>query len=97
MEHVTDTDIRHGITDIIKAWHGPTRWVPIREIKADWAGYGDVTPDRIDQILTGMFAARDLVLIPESNQKTLTDADRQAAIWAGGRYLHHATLPEYDR
>lgn len=85
--HVTDEQIKLGIIDLIEA---RDHWTSLTAIRADWAGYGDVTRERIDAVLIQAMADRELVLIPESNQKTLTQADRDAALWIGGEYRHVA-------
>lgn len=38
------------------------------------------TREEVDQALTEMFLSRSINLIPEENQKTLTSADREAAL-----------------
>lgn len=60
-------------------------WVPLLALRERLGG-----EDRaeVDKALTELHAAREVELIPESNQKTLTDADREAAIWLGGEYRH---------
>lgn len=60
-------------------------WVPLLLLRERLGG-----EDRaeVDKSLTELHGAREIELIPESNQKTLTDADREAAIWLGGEYRH---------
>jgi hypothetical protein len=60
-------------------------WVPLLALRERLDG-----EDRaeVDKALTELHSVREIELIPESNQKTLTDADREAAIWLGGEYRH---------
>jgi hypothetical protein len=44
-------------------------------------------PD-VDATLTKMFTAQRVNLIPQSNQRALADADREAALRIGGEYKH---------
>ncbi|GAA2260075.1 hypothetical protein GCM10009853_011370 [Glycomyces scopariae] len=58
-------------------------WVPLLSLREL---LGDEDRAEVDKALTELHAAREIELIPESNQKTLTDADREAAIWLGGEH-----------
>jgi hypothetical protein len=60
-------------------------WVPLLSLRERLA---EEDRAEVDKALTELHAAREIELIPESNQKTLTDADREAAIWLGGEYRH---------
>lgn len=60
-------------------------WVPLLDLRER---LGAEDRAEVDKALTELHAAREIELIPESNQKTLTDADREAAIWLGGEYRH---------
>ncbi|GAB3224056.1 hypothetical protein GCM10027447_12270 [Glycomyces halotolerans] len=48
----------------------------------------DYTRTEIDQALTDLAGTHTVRLLPESNQKTLTREDREAALWLGGEYQH---------
>lgn len=63
----------------------PEAWLTLRRLRELLTG-----PDReaVDRTLAELHAAREIRLIPEANQKILTDADRSAALWLGGEYRH---------
>lgn len=63
----------------------PEAWLPLRELRELLT---EADRKAIDRALAELHAAREIRLIPESNQKTLTDADREAALWLGGEYRH---------
>lgn len=67
-----------------------SEWVTLRQVRDTIEFYTDVnwTREQIDQTLTELMDSQQIHLIPESNQKMLTPADREAAIWLGGEYLH---------
>ncbi|WP_051703941.1 hypothetical protein [Glycomyces sp. NRRL B-16210] len=60
-------------------------WLPLRSLRDHLAS---TDRDELDKVLTELHAEKAVLLIPESNQKTLTEADREAAIWLGGEYRH---------
>jgi hypothetical protein len=60
-------------------------WISLTCIREDIAGTG--TRYEIDEVLIDM-ARRDATLVPENNQKILTEADRGAAIRTGGQDKH---------
>lgn len=86
------------ITDTIRAiWTNRPRidgrksdWITLRHLRDTIDAYPDTdwTREQIDQALTELMDSQQIHLIPESNQKMLTPADRKAAIWLGGEYLH---------
>lgn len=99
-EHVTDEEIWTAIRELIlaDAATGPNEWMMIRRIKEQLVGRGDVTSERVDAVMIAKMAGNGpLVIIPEANQKALTQADRDAAVWVGGEYRHVATLAELDQ
>lgn len=61
-----------------------SEWVPLRNLRAAL----NLDRDDVDQALTAMQAKAEALLIPEENQKTLTPADRDAAIYFGGQARH---------
>lgn len=63
----------------------PEAWLPLRELRELLT---DADREAVDRALAELHAAREIRLIPESNQKTLTDADREAALWLGGEHRH---------
>lgn len=84
----TADQIADGIYDTCAAAHD---WVSLTDIRAEWGTVG-VTREQIDAALTTLLATRRIKLIPEANQKTLTQADWDAALWLGGEYRHLAAV-----
>lgn len=64
---------------------GTADWVPLRELRTVLA---DLERGVVDGALSAMLARQAALLIPEENQKTLTAADREAAIYFGGQARH---------
>ncbi|SHM20544.1 hypothetical protein [Cryptosporangium aurantiacum] len=60
-------------------------WVKLVDLRA---ALGDVARDDLDAELHRLIRVPGVTLIPESNQKTLTDADRAAAIRIGNQSKH---------
>jgi hypothetical protein len=84
----TTSQIAEGIYDMVSAeWN----FVPLQAIRAEWAGHAN--RGQVDQALTSLSRDRRISLIPQSNQKILTEADRDAALWLGGEYRHLAYIP----
>jgi hypothetical protein len=65
--------------------HGSGEFVSLRELRLQLPGRP--RPD-VDAALTTMFTAHRINLIPQSNQRALSDADRAAALRVGGEYKH---------
>lgn len=59
--------------------------VKLVRIRAELNG---IDSGRVDQALVAMSGNRDVRIFPESNQKTLTDEDRAAAVSIGNRDKH---------
>lgn len=72
----------------------PSAWVGLLEMRAKLA---DVAPDDLDETLTRMARRPDIDFIPEANQRTLTDADRDAALRLGGEDKHLLSIEVSDR
>jgi hypothetical protein len=64
---------------------GSGEFVSLRELRLQLPGRP--RPD-VDAALTTMFTAQRINLIPQSNQRALSDADRAAALRVGGEYKH---------
>jgi hypothetical protein len=64
---------------------GPGAFVSLRELRRELAGRP--RPD-VDAALAALFTAQRINLIPQSNQRALADADREAALRIGGEYKH---------
>ncbi|MCV7420132.1 hypothetical protein H7K45_06235 [Mycobacterium yunnanensis] len=60
-------------------------WVDLVRLRAELP---DVSKSELDAALTQMQRKPDVSLIPEENQKTLTDRDRAAAVEIGNRARH---------
>ncbi|PRY54060.1 hypothetical protein [Glycomyces artemisiae] len=60
-------------------------WVPLLALRER---LDDAVREEVDKVLAELHTLREIQLIPESNQKTLTDADRAAALWLGGESRH---------
>lgn len=88
--HIPDEQIRDGILDTLA--EDRDQMIPLRVLRAEWEGYGDVTRDRLDAVLKDLVSGHTVKIIPEANQKTLTDEDRAAALWLGGEYRHLITF-----
>jgi len=76
-------ELRTAIQKIL-ANHGA--WMTLRTLRARF-GLA-ITRDALDAAILDLVRTHSLRLIPESNQKTLTEADRAAAITIGGK-AHH--------
>lgn len=63
----------------------PGSWVQLRKLRGELRGYSKT---EVDKLLLGLFRERDIQLIPEENQKSLTDADHKAAIRVGNEDRH---------
>lgn len=63
----------------------PRAWVALARLRPF---FGDVPRDEVDGALRRLTQAPDVNLVPEDNQKTLTEADRAAAIHLGGQDKH---------
>lgn len=63
----------------------PGGWVSLTRLRAHLA---DVARDDVDGALRNLLRSRAISLIPEENQKVLTDADDTAAIIIGGEKNH---------
>ncbi|MDI1462982.1 hypothetical protein QEZ54_18555 [Catellatospora sp. KI3] len=63
----------------------PQGWVSLADLRAALA---DVDRGAVDQALMTMAVHRDVVLVPEENQKNMSAEDRAAAIHIGGEDKH---------
>jgi hypothetical protein len=63
----------------------PSGWVPLLRLREE---LGQVDRTELDATLTELLGSHRIRLIPESNQKTLTEADREAAVSIGGKQHH---------
>ncbi|HEY8471190.1 MAG TPA: hypothetical protein VIL37_00950 [Natronosporangium sp.] len=74
---------------IRKAYHRlatrPGDWVKLSKLRPLLGGIDRAT---IDQALVALYPARDVSIEPQSDQKTLTDADWAAAVYIGNEAKH---------
>lgn len=64
-------------------------FVGLRELRAGLPG---AARPRVDRALKEMYAAQRVNLVPRSNQRALSDADREAAIRLGGEHKHMISI-----
>lgn len=94
MEYTTSPELRELILHSIKNTAGkPNEWFCLTQVR-QMPLLRNVKREIFDRALMEMFGNRAITLIPESNQKMLKPADREAAVWIGGQYLHHAAHPD---
>jgi hypothetical protein len=67
---------------------GPGDFVTIADL-TDAAG---VPVDKLADMLIRMYKDQQVNLIPRANQEILTDRERQAAIWCGGKWKHLVSM-----
>jgi hypothetical protein len=78
-----EADIRKAYGVLAAA---PGDWVSLADLRPR---LGDVDKNAVDRALTKMIEeSSDVNLVPESNQKALTDAQRQAAVRIGDQNKH---------
>lgn len=63
----------------------PGAWIGLADLRSALA---DVAKDEIDRALVRMYKLPDIHLVPEENQKMLTDRDRAAAVVIGNQDKH---------
>ncbi|GAB4000915.1 hypothetical protein GCM10029992_34550 [Glycomyces albus] len=82
LEHGHAERIRSAYAELV----GPdAEWVPLRRLRER---LDEIDRQDLDRTLGDLLAQHEIRLIPESNQKTLTDADRMAAIRLGNKDRH---------
>ena len=81
-----DVDIEARIKDEYRSLASePGDFVKMHELRLRLR---DVPRPDVDDALGRMYQEQRINLIPQSNQQTLTDADRESALWVGGEYKH---------
>lgn len=73
-------------TAILAILASQDRWIPLTELRAKFGTA--IARESLDAAILDLVAAHSLRLIPEQNQKTLTDADREAALRIAGTDFH---------
>lgn len=68
----------------------PGGWVSLARLRGQLA---DVDRDDVDSVLRNLLRSRGISLIPEENQKVLTEADDVAAVVIGGEKNHLMAIP----
>lgn len=68
---------------------GPRGWVSLADIRRK---LGDVGRHELDAALRELERAPDVNIVPESNQKALTDEDRRAAVTIGDQPKHFLAI-----
>jgi hypothetical protein len=63
----------------------PGAWVALSRLRPF---FGDLPKADVDEALRMLSRAADVNLVPENNQKVLSDADRAAAVHVGGQDKH---------
>jgi hypothetical protein len=63
----------------------PRAWVVLTRLRPF---FGDVPREEVDEALRQLLRSSDVNIVPESNQKALTEADRAAAVHIGGQDKH---------
>jgi hypothetical protein len=74
--------IRAAYNSLVK---GPTDWVSLTKLRQL---LGDISKTDVDAALQQMNRNRQVNLVPDSNQKTLTNEDRESAVQIGSEYKH---------
>jgi hypothetical protein len=83
---VTPDDLTKAIRDAY--WHlarEPQDWVLLSGLRAQ---LGDASREKVDEALRQLERLPDVHLVPEADQKALTDQDREAAVLVGGVSKH---------
>ncbi|MGW2222863.1 hypothetical protein ACWCSD_48385, partial [Nonomuraea sp. NPDC001684] len=78
-------ELEQQIRDAYQQMVEPGRWLSMEDLRANLPG---VDRAELDATLLRMANERKIVLVPESNQKTLTEAQRAAAVQQGGQDKH---------
>ncbi len=85
------TATKIGLQDRIRSAYNvcsdytPRTWVGLARLRT-WLR--DVPREEQDAALIMLSREPDVNIVPESNQKTLTVADREAALWMGNQWKH---------
>ena len=83
-----EASIRTAYKSLVK---DPTDWVSLTKLRQR---LGDFSKSEIDAALKQMSRSHQIHLVPDSNQKTLTNEDREAAVHIGGEYKHLISIGE---
>ncbi len=85
-----EADLTNRIREVYAATaSAPRAWVSIADIRRK---LDDVNPAALDAALRRLEQAADVNIVPESNQKALSEADRQAAVTIGDQPKHFLAI-----
>jgi hypothetical protein len=86
----TEADLTNRIREVYAAAaSSPRAWVSIADIRRKLDG---VDPAALDAALRRLEQAGDVNIVPESNQKALSEADRRAAVIIGDQPKHFLAI-----
>lgn len=80
----------------------PGAWVSLERLRNELAmmrmrgSQPDIPNEVVDEGLCRMMTEGDVSIIPESNQKTLTAQQRNAAVWIGNQWKHLIAIGDPD-
>jgi hypothetical protein len=63
----------------------PGAWLRHTDVRRE---LGDLPTEVLDEAFRALSRAQDVDMMPESNQKILTEQDRRNAVWVGGMDTH---------
>jgi hypothetical protein len=69
----------------------PGAWVALSRLRPF---FGDISREELDEALRRLSRQANAYIVPENNQKALTDADRAAALHIGGQDKHLLSIGE---
>lgn len=88
MDLVEHTDTIAALMDRIRNAYkqiaNSSQWVKLSDLRPYVGGNREL----VDEALRRLSRTQEISLVPESNQKALTDADREAAVWHGNQHKH---------
>lgn len=70
----------------------PGAWVGFADLRDQVGGHRQY----VDAALAQLDRESGVILIPESNQKTLTSHDRDCALWHGNQWQHLIAIADTD-
>ena len=79
------TDLEAMIRDAYRALARPGTWVKLAELRAQ---LGSIAKADLDKALVKMNRMPNINIVPESNQKSLSDKDKAAAVVIGNQNKH---------
>ena len=86
-DELADRDVRDAYEDVLNITNSQVAWVDLTRLRTALNTRG-MSRDRQDEALLRMVDQRKIRLIPEENQKVISDRDRAAAIRLSGEDKH---------